>query len=95
MLGDTAISGKGLTTTVRVVVAVQAFGAAPVMVYVVVTFGLATGLAMFGFDKPVLGTQVYVVAPLTESGVDCPAHKGGTEGAFNDIEQFPHKVSIS
>lgn len=44
-----------------------------VSVYVVVVAGVATGLAMFGLDNPVVGDQEYVVPPEAFKVVDCPA----------------------
>ena len=54
--------GKGFTVTALTVVFTQPLS--PVMVYVVVTVGLATTLVPLILFNPLAGLHVYVVAPL-------------------------------
>jgi hypothetical protein len=46
----------------------------PVTVYVVVTVGLAVGLAHVLHDRPVDGNHEYDVPPVAVSTVDVPEH---------------------
>jgi hypothetical protein len=57
---DVVIAGYGLTVIVTASVLIPGHNGFPpvaVSVYVVVVAGVATGLAIFGFDNPVVGSQ--------------------------------------
>jgi hypothetical protein len=60
LLGETETTGNGLTFIVTSSVEVQLSAYTVVTVYVVVVNGVATGLAIFGLDKPVVGVQKYL-----------------------------------
>jgi hypothetical protein len=57
-VGPALTGGSGFTVTVTELVSAQPSGEVPITVYTVVTEGVATGLAMFGFDNPVAGLHV-------------------------------------
>jgi hypothetical protein len=78
-VGLTVVTWAGLTFTVTTVVEVQP-PVVPVTVYVVVTVGLATGLAILVALSPVAGLQLYVVAPLAVSPTLLPLHIPGLAG---------------
>lgn len=63
----------GVVTTVTVAVAVEEQPVVvPVTVYVVVADGVAVGFATVALLNPVVGNQLYVVAPLAFSAVEVP-----------------------
>ena len=69
----TEITGGGLTVTVTWVVAVHPLPLVPVTVYVVVEAGEAVTDEPVVELSPVAGLQVYELAPVAVSVVDCPA----------------------
>ena len=73
MEGEFAVTvGVGFTVTVAVAVAVHPEAEAPVIVYEVVTVGLAVTVDPVVALRPVAGLHVYVLAPLAESEADLP-----------------------
>ena len=66
--------GNGLTTTVTCPVPMHPLVSTPVMVYTVVVVGLAVGLGQLPQDKPEVGDQLYVVAPVAVSCTLLPLH---------------------
>ena len=67
----------------------------PVIVYVVVVVGLATGLTQAVQLNAVLGDQVYVFAPLAVNVVLEPTHIVGDEGETLSVgNEFTVTVTV-
>ena len=69
--GETVTTGAGLTVTVTCVEPVHPFRS-PMTVYVVVLVGLAVTEVPDELLNVAAGLQIYVLAPLAVSVVDCP-----------------------
>jgi hypothetical protein len=67
-------TGNGFTVTVTIAVSIHPVAFEPVTIYVVVTVGLAVGLAHAVQDRPVAGVHVYDVAPDAVNAVLPPEH---------------------
>jgi ABC-type sugar transport system substrate-binding protein len=67
--GDTEIVGSGFTVTVVAAVFWHPLMSVPVTVYIVVAVGEAKTDAPVPTDRPPVGVQLYVLAPVAVSGV--------------------------
>ena len=78
MVGEFTVTvGKGFTVTIDVAVAVHPATEVPVIVYVVVTAGLAVTEAPVVALNPVAGVQLYVLAPAAVNVVELPRQMVG------------------
>jgi hypothetical protein len=65
-------TGSGFTRTTTSSVAEQPLASVIVTVYVVVSVGVATGLATVELDNPVAGDHTYEIPPLADKVVAAP-----------------------